>query len=308
MKKRILQILRTSQTPVSGQALSAKLGVSRVSVWKHIAKLREHGYLIDANAKGYRLTQEIDALFPWEFDRREPLIHYFAETGSTMDIARDLARRGCAEFTTVIAERQTKGRGRLNRTWHSEDGGLYFTVVTRPKLAPAHSYLVCFAASTALAETIQTRYKIDAGLKWPNDILVDGRKLAGMLSEMEAEADLVAYLALGIGLNVNNDPRAVEANAVSIRALLGRSVSRKRLLAAFLERFEARLHGNTLESIVSDWKRHTVTLNKAVKIVTIKETLEGVAIDIDPTGALVLETADGSMHKVVYGDCFLKDE
>ncbi len=308
MKKRILEILRTERTVVSGETLSVMLGVSRVSVWKHITKLREHGYHIEANAKGYRLSEETDALFPWEFPKRASQIHFFSETGSTMDIARDLARQGCPDFTVVIADRQTKGRGRLNRVWHSADGGLYFTIVTRPLLPPVHSFRVCFAASTALAETLRELYKIDAGVKWPNDILVDGHKLSGMLSEMEAEADRVAYIAIGIGINVNNDPHVYEADAVSISQLLGRKVSRKRLLTCFLDMFETKLHGKALDNIVAEWKRYTITLNRAVKIVTIKETLEGVARDIDPTGALVLEMADGTTQKVVYGDCFIKDK
>jgi BirA family biotin operon repressor/biotin-[acetyl-CoA-carboxylase] ligase len=168
-----------------------------------------------------------------------------------------------------------------------------------------HSFRVCFAASVALAETLRTLYKIDVGVKWPNDILVDGRKLSGMLSEMEAEADRVAYIAIGIGINVNNDPCVYEVDAVSISQLLGRKVSRKRLLTCFLDLFETRLHSKVLDNIVTEWKRHTITLNRAVKIVTVKETLEGVACDIDLTGALVLELDDGTTRNIVYGDCFL---
>jgi len=307
MKKRILEILRTERMPVSGEVLSAILGVTRVTVWKHISKLRDHGYLIAADSKGYRLTQDTDALFPWEFPRRASKIHHFYETGSTMDIARDLARQGCPDFTVVIAERQTKGRGRLNRIWHSADGGLYLTIITRPCLPAVHSFRVCFAASVALAETLRTLYKIDAGVKWPNDILVNGRKLSGMLSEMEAEADMVTYIAIGIGINVNNDPSAYESNAVSISQLLDRNVSRKHLLTCFLDLFETKINSAALDKIVSEWKRHTITLNRAVKIVTIKETLEGRARDVDETGALVLELADGTMYQVVYGDCFIND-
>jgi len=307
MKRRILEILRTGQMPVSGETLSNLLGVSRVTVWKHITRLREHGYPIVANGKGYRLTEETDSLFPWEFPKRASQVHYFQETGSTMDIARDLARNGCPDFTVVIAGRQTKGRGRLKRVWHSSDGGLYFTIVTRPCLPPAHSFQVCFAASVALAETLCTLYKIDAGVKWPNDILVKGRKLSGMLSEMEAEADMIAYIAIGIGINVNNDPGDYEANAVSISQLLGRDVSRKRLLTCFLDLFETRLNSGAPDHIVAEWKRHTITLNRSVKIVTIKETLEGVARDVDETGALVLELADGTTRNIVYGDCFIND-
>ena len=135
-KGQILHLLRKEGDTVSGEVLSTALGLSRTAVWKQVRKLQELGYAIEASAKGYRLDGSPDAPLPWEFPGREETVHYFTEVSSTMDIARKLARDGCPPFSVVVADRQTKGRGRLQRSWHSEPGGLYFTVVLRPSLPP----------------------------------------------------------------------------------------------------------------------------------------------------------------------------
>ncbi len=296
-------MLRCAHATVSGELLSDRLGVSRVAVWKHIHGLRELGYDIQAGPGGYRLEKDPDALFPWEFPGREDRVHYFDEIPSTMDVARDLARRGCPDFTVVAAGRQTQGRGRLQRTWQSAEGGLYVTLVLRPAIPPARAYRVNFAVSLVLAETLQACFGLDAKLKWPNDVLVDGKKISGMLSQMETEADTLAYLNIGLGVNVNNDPTPVEPGATSVRLLLSREVSRKKLLAELLDRIEERLAGS-LEGVVERWKARTVTLNRPVRIVTAGETFEGLAVDVDKDGALVLRLGDGSPRRVIYGDCF----
>ncbi len=304
MKGRILEILRYNTGIVSGETLSQKLGISRVSIWKHIHKLKELGYELSSTPKGYQLAEPKDALFPWEFPGREKMIHYFPEVSSTMDIARDLARKGCPGFTTVIAEKQLKGRGRLTRTWLSSTGGLYFTIVLRLQIPPVISSRVNFAASLVLAKTLRKLFHIDARVKWPNDILVEERKLVGMLSEMEAEADILSFINIGMGINVNNDPTPEEPNAVSLKEKLGQEVSRRELLAAFLNEFEILVKDNDFENIIPEWKKYTITLDRKVKIVTIHEVVEGIARDVDENGALILELNDGSIKKVIYGDCF----
>ena len=304
MKAKILNILRADRQIVSGEALSAELGISRVSIWKHIRKLQELGYQIKSAPKGYQLTGSPDALFPWEFPGRESRIHYFPEVTSTMNVARDMARKGCPHMTVVIAGRQKEGRGRLKRTWLSAEGGLYFTMVLRPEIPIALAPRLNFLASLVLAQTLQRLFHIDAGVKWPNDILVKGKKLAGMLSEMEAEADLVTFVNIGIGLNVNNDPSDKEPGATSLKKLRGEKLPRKELLARFLDAFEKRLDPLSLDKVISEWKRYTVTLNQPVRIVTRRETTAGVAVDLDDTGALILKLPDGSLKKIVSGDCF----
>jgi BirA family biotin operon repressor/biotin-[acetyl-CoA-carboxylase] ligase len=220
-----------------------------------------------------------------------------------METARDLARQGCPHFTVVVAGRQTRGRGRLQRAWQSAAGGLYFTLVLRPEMPPGWIFRINFAASLVLAEVLDERYGIDARLKWPNDVLVGDRKICGMLSEMEAEPDAVHYVNIGMGVNVNNDPTPAEAGATSLCLLLSRRVPRKQLLADILERLEERLQGS-LEGVIETWKGRTVTLNRWVRVVTGRETHEGLAVDVAEDGALVLRLADGSHRRVIYGDCF----
>jgi len=304
MKGQILNILRTEIGVVSGGALSMQLGVSRVSVWKHIKKLQEVGYDIRTSPRGYLLIGSPDIPYPWEFGDMAPKIHYFDEVGSTMDIARDLARNRCPHFTVVIAGRQKKGKGRLKRTWLSSEGGLYFTIVIRPKVPPAFSSRINFAASMILAKTLRRMFNIHAMVKWPNDILVEDRKVSGLLSEMDAEMDMVNFINIGLGINVNNDPTLHEPAATSLKKILGREVSRKDLLRTFLDDFEHALNESDLEHIVFDWKRYAGTLNRHVRIVTSHEVWEGLAVDVDENGALVLKLADGSLKRIIYGDCF----
>ena len=197
MKDKILATLRKAEKVVSGESLSSHFGVSRVAVWKHIQKLQAFGYDIQSTAKGYWLQSSPDIPFPWEFPQRLSQIHYVERTTSTMDIARDLARKGAPGFSVVVAGVQEKGRGRLRRTWQSPKGGLYFTMVVRPDLPPMLSPRVNFAASLILAKTLEAVCGIDVRVKWPNDLLANDKKISGMLSEMEAEGDLVSFINIG---------------------------------------------------------------------------------------------------------------
>ena len=249
MKGRILSFLRATPEIISGETLRAHLGISRVAIWKHIRKLQERGYQIEATSKGYRLHASPDALFPWEFDQREALIHYFDEVSSTMDLARDMARQGCPHLTTVIAGRQIKGRGRLQRTWQSSAGGLYFTVVLRPQIPPALTPRINLAASLYLARTLNRQHGLEARVKWPNDILVDGYKISGMLSELEAETDRILFINIAMGINVNNDTSVVELGASSLKKIAGREISKKILLDRFLAEFKPRLKQAKFENV-----------------------------------------------------------
>jgi BirA family transcriptional regulator, biotin operon repressor / biotin---[acetyl-CoA-carboxylase] ligase len=305
MKSQILTVLRASDGVVSGSSICARLGTSRVAVWKHIQKLQEMGYAIESGPKGYRLRSSPDSLQPWEFPGREERVVYLPEAPSTMDVAKDLARRGCPAFTVVVAGRQTRGRGRLRRVWDSESGGLYFTLVLRPRLPVLWSSRVNFLVALTLADVLREEYGVNAGLKWPNDVLVEGRKLSGLLSEMESEGDQVSFINVGIGLNVNNRPPAVEPPAVSLQELLGRAVPRRDILARFLDELERRMYAEPWDTVISGWKVRSVTLNRPVRIVTAREQISGTAVDVDENGALLLRLSDGTMTTVVYGDCFL---
>jgi BirA family biotin operon repressor/biotin-[acetyl-CoA-carboxylase] ligase len=306
MKARILSRLRDAEGFVSGGDLCVELGISRVAVWKHIQKLQELGYEIEAGARGYRLRSSPDSLHPWEFGPREARTVYREEVSSTMDMAKELARKGCPAFTTVIAGRQAQGRGRLRRAWISEEGGLYFTVVLRPRIPVLWSSRVNFLASFTLASILRQGYGVAAGLKWPNDILVEGRKLCGLLSEMESEGEQVNFINLGIGLNVNNDPTGVQPPAASLKALLGCEVPRREILSRFLDALEQGIAAEPWGRVIGDWKRLSVTLDRPVRILTTKAATTGVAVDVDENGALLLRQPDGTTATVLHGDCFLQ--
>jgi len=304
VKGKILHILKVENDIVSGEDLSSRLKISRVSIWKHIKKLRQLGYIIDSSPRGYRLTFSPDIPFAWEFPDRAAKIHYFDSITSTMDIARDMARKGCPHFSVVIAREQTKGRGRLKRVWDSAAGGLYFTLVLRPLIPPVISPMVNFVTSIVLTRTLREMFAIDAMVKWPNDILVNGEKLSGMLSEMDTEADMVSFINIGLGINVNNDVSLVEPGATSLKKMTGRRVSVKKFLEIFLNNLESRMLNETFKNVIAEWKPYTMTINRHVTIVTHRRRLQGLAVDVDDTGALILELTDGSREKVIYGDCF----
>jgi len=162
-------------------------------------------------------------------------------------------------------------------------------------------------ASVVLVKTMRDMFGIEAMVKWPNDILVGGRKLSGMLSEMEAEADLVSFMNIGIGVNANNGPVSREPMSTSLKRLVGRDVSRKEILDSFLNSFEKRIKEGNYEDVMLQWKENTATLNKEVKIVTNSGEFYGTAIDIDDNGSLLLKQPDGQIKTVLFGDCFHTD-
>ncbi len=299
----ILAQLRSAAC-LSTEALGERTGLAPPEAAAHIRELRDLGYRISADADGYRLQASPDTLFPWEFGPREPLIHHYAELDSTMTVARKLARDGCPPFSVVIAERQTRGRGRLDRCWRSEPGGLYFTLVLRPDIAPALSARVNLYTCLVLVDTLSENLAVPAVVKWPNDILVDDRKLAGMLAEMETEGDRLTFINIGMGINVNNDPSSREPRAVSLRALLGRRVDRRALLSAFLDRLQAGFAQAAGEGVIARWKACSATLHRRVEIVTRAGVVCGRAVDMDPSGALVVRRDDGVTVAVTHGDCF----
>ncbi len=307
MKGKILKQLRKHAAVVSGETLSAALGLSRVSIWKHIQGLKGVGYEIDATSRGYRLVKSPDTPYAWEFPDRLDQIHYFDQVDSTMEMAREMARTGCPPLTVVVADTQTRGRGRMKRVWRSGKGGLYFTIILRPSVALAHSARINLYAAIILTRTLNTMFAVDARVKWPNDILVNEKKLAGLLTEVEAESDQVIYMNIGIGINVNNDPTSDEAGATTLRHLLGHPVSRIKLLTSFLNDFEADFSMASSKMVIDWWKQSTVTLNRSVEVVTPRAVTRGMAVDIDGQGGLMIRQRDGSIQTVVYGDCFHRD-
>jgi BirA family biotin operon repressor/biotin-[acetyl-CoA-carboxylase] ligase len=303
MKAQILEALRERTHYVSGEALSHQLGISRVSIWKHIRGLKEDGYVIEASAKGYRLVSSPDLLLPYEFPGLEQRIHHFREISSTMDAARELAKRGAREGTIVIAEAQTRGRGRLSREWLSPEGGIYFTIILRPRISPAYAPRINLMAGVAVAATIKELYGLKAQLKWPNDVLIEGKKVCGILAEMDAETDVVNFVNVGTGINVNTPIPRFEKTATSLKDALGRGISRKEFLSALVVEIERWLPLLMKADLLREWKRLSATLNKEVRVTSLGEKVTGQAIDIDTAGALILESKDGSLRTVLAGDC-----
>jgi BirA family biotin operon repressor/biotin-[acetyl-CoA-carboxylase] ligase len=303
----ILKALREGEGYISGEALSRELGISRVSIWKHVHSLQQDGYTIEASPKGYCLISSPDLLLPYEFPGLERKIHHFAEVGSTMDSARELAKSGAEEGTIVIAETQSHGRGRLSREWLSPQGGIHLTIVLRPQITPAYAPRINLMASVAVAKTITRLFGLKAELKWPNDVLIEGKKVCGILAEMDAEMDKVNYINLGIGLNANNLISAEEKNATSLREQLGGEISRKEFCRSLLQEINAQQALLNEADLLEEWKKFSATLNREVRITTPGEEIEGKAIDIDSYGALIVKTHDGSPRNVFAGDCIHLD-
>jgi len=302
-KKQILKALRDYGDYISGEILSEQLGISRVSIWKHVRSLKEDGYVIEASARGYRLVSSPDLMLPYEFPGLEERIHYFPEIGSTMDVAIKLARKGAREGTIVIAEAQAHGRGRLSREWLSPKGGIYFTLILRPRINPAYAPRINLMASVAVAVTIKKLFGLNAELKWPNDVLIEGRKVCGILAEMDAEMDVVNFVNVGIGINANTSVLQFAKTATSLKDVLGREISRKEFLSVLFREIEQQQALLMEADLIKEWKELSGTLNKYVMILSPGEVIVGRAIDIDATGALIVKERNGSLKKALAGDC-----
>lgn len=311
----VLKALRTTGGPVSGERLAAVAGVSRAAVWKRINRLKALGYEIAGEPrKGYRLLGVPDKLLPEEIlcglaarKLRGP-VHYFEAIGSTNDLAKELAAQGAAEGCLVVAEAQQAGRGRLGRQWASPRSvGLYVSLVLRPPLPPTEVPQITLTTAVAAVRALQRAAGLTPAIKWPNDLLMDGKKVGGILTEMETESDLIRYLVLGWGLNVNNSdfPPELAAIATSLMLVAGRRFSRVAILQAWLEEFEAlyeRFLARDFKNILAEWKRHAVTLGREVQVRQGPRLLSGKAVDVDEDGALLLEQRGGDVVRVVSGE------
>jgi BirA family biotin operon repressor/biotin-[acetyl-CoA-carboxylase] ligase len=311
-------LAEAGQEYVSGEAISDKLGLSRAAVWKHVNGLRAQGYRIEAvPARGYRLAEIPDRLTPLEL---RPLLgthdlgqvlHCFEELPSTSDHAKSLADEGAAHGEVVVAERQTAGRGRRGRSWSSPARkNLYLSVVLRPQLPPQRASELTLVASIALCDVVR-QAGVDAGIKWPNDITARGRKLAGILTEMTAEPEVVHWVVLGIGVNLNarpeDFPEELREVATSVSMERGQPVPRALFAAALLTQLEEWLDRHAAEGfepIRKAWCERSVTLGRRVQVRTDGRDIEGLAEAIDDTGALLVRAGD-RLERVVAGDVVL---
>ncbi len=297
--------MRDEKAYVSGSALARRLGVSRPAIWKQMQVLREEGYDIEARRRlGYHLRSAPDRVCPDDLPGTSVMggrILCFDAVDSTNNKVKELAQEGAPEGTVVVAERQGAGRGRRGRGWFSPPGGIYFSVLLRPRLTPEDLPRVTLMSAVAVARALRDATGLDVKIKWPNDLLLEGRKLAGILTEMSAEADSIGFLVVGVGVNANVDrsayPPDLQEGVASLAASLGRPVERSLLLVSMLEAFD-RLYRELLDggfaSILEEWKNLSSTLGSSVCVSTVEGCYEGTAVEVEPDGALLVRGGDGS--------------
>lgn len=290
-----------SSGPITGPELAERLDISRAAVWKHVEALREAGFGIESEADGYVLGSVPEFGGPAvEFGLDAPYtIEYHDSIASTNERARELASAG-QENVVVLADEQTGGRGRLDRRWESPSGGIWMSIVVRPDVPPTHAPVFTLAAAVATARAVG-KQGVDTQIKWPNDVLVDGRKLTGILTEMEGEADRISWLVVGIGLNANVDPDSLPAdsNPTSLQALVG-DVDRREVTQSLLSEFAAVTAD--LDDVIPAWRELSGTLGRRVRVETPSGTITGDAVDVQFPGTLIVDTGDERVE-VTAGDC-----
>ncbi len=302
---------------VSGESISNQLGISRAAIWKHINSLKNDGHLIQsAPKKGYCLSQAADLLSPEEISGAlgtrimgRPSVVIFKETDSTNLQAKILASRGAPEGTVVVADTQTQGRGRRGRSWFSPAGqSIYTSIILRPPMAPAQAPRITLMTAVAVARTLRD-IGLDARIKWPNDILVKGKKIAGILTEISTEMDLVDWVVVGLGLNVNTPadqmPPEIRPIATSMQIQKGRPVSRIELLCTLLENFETgyeQLKTEGFGPIMEQWRQMTDIIGQRVYVDVMETRYFGTVAAVDDDGVLILKDDQGRTRRIFSGD------
>ncbi len=309
---------------VSGEYLSQCLGISRTAVWKRITALKKEGYNIEASTKkGYRLniteapygkTSIEQGLNTHTFGRD---IKFYQEIDSTNNCLKRLASEGAQEGTVVVANCQTAGRGRLGRNWQSApEKGIWMSVLLRPQLHPSEVQVLTLAASAAVCKALEPLNIKGLGIKWPNDILVGGKKVCGILTEMSAEAERVSWVVVGIGINVNHLPRDFPAElsdtATSLRieskndSLINRSIVASNIINS-LEEIYLKYLDQGAEVVIREWKKYNLTLGNKIRLSSYDgESIPGTAYDILPDGRLSVRKDDGTIINVLSGEVSLR--
>ncbi|MCM1106928.1 MAG: biotin--[acetyl-CoA-carboxylase] ligase [Blautia sp.] len=304
MKAEILRMLRESGDYVSGQELCNKLGVSRTAVWKVINQLKEAGYEIEAaQNKGYHLSHAPDVVNEAELASLRNTkwagceIFYYDCLDSTNTKAKELAEAGHPSGTLVVAEQQTVGRGRRGRGWESPAGsGIFMTLMLKPEINPNNASMLTLVAALAVAKAITDVAGEPARIKWPNDIVMHGKKVCGILTEMSAQFDYINHIVIGIGINVHNEsfPEDIAHMAGSLRTECGRRLHRADIIERVLEHFEKYyglfLQTEDLEGLQKEYNAMLVNLQMDVKVLDPKEPFEGKAMGITKRGELIVDT------------------
>ncbi len=325
---KILSALRANPDGVSGAQLAEQLAISRAAIWARMDDLRQAGYDIAASPHfGYKLVSAPDALHADDLlarlaetagSSRERIIgrdiRVFQETNSTNDVVEKLARDGVKEGVVVFAESQTKGRGRLGRKWLSPPRkGLWFSVLLRPDFQPQETTQLTVVSATALRRAIKTVCGLAAEIKWPNDLLIGGKKVAGILTEMSAEVDRVRHVILGIGVDVNQTaaefPVELRKLATSLRLEAGAEISRAELATEILRELDfdyARVNAGTFSVVADEWEAACVTIGKNVTVHVGDRKFRGHAESLDDDGALLVRTEYGHLERILGGDVMLE--
>ena len=315
-KEKILHILRSAKAGfISGADLASRLGISRTMVWKHIKELEREGFGIEAMpSQGYRITLVPDMLRQSELAQGLKTksigkdIRLFPEVVSTNTLAMEAASQGAPEGTVIIAETQTGGKGRLGRTWISPRGNLYFSVILRPQIPTHKAPLITLVGAVAVASAIRKHCSLQAAIKWPNDILISGKKAAGLLTEMSAEPDRIRHIALGIGVDVNMElqelPPDIRMNTTTLAAEAGGKIDRRLLLQQILRDLEHwyRIFLASEAEVLKEWERLNMTIGNRVAVSGSREVFEGLAQGIDPEGRLMVALDNNTIRIVAAGD------
>lgn len=316
---KVLTFLQTHNTEyLSGQDLSDVLRISRVAVWKHIKKIRELGYIVESKQKiGYKLTANSDVLFPWEItsNLKTKMIgqkaYYFDSVDSTQNQALKMADEPANNGTIIVASKQTGGKGRNGRKWISPKGGIWFSVILQPKFDISITTLFPIASALALSKALEKTFKIKPELKWPNDITIKGKKLAGILVDASLESNIIENLVLGVGINYDVNVKQIEKilkgtpNFYGIASLEEQKNKVKpiHLIQTFLvelEKIYELLNTKQTKKIISEWTKRSSTIGRNVELNTREGKIKGKAMKIDEDGALVLD--NNKNNRIIAGD------
>jgi len=316
LKGKLLELLRAHKgKPLSGQDISGQFGVSRTAVWKAIEALRAEGYIISSRPRlGYELAEEPDALGPTGVSSIAASSGYldagffFHQIDSTNSEAKRFAEEHPRQSALFVAEAQTAGRGRLGRQWMSEQGtGLYLSLLIRPDIEPSRASRVTQIAAVAAAEAVEEVTGLETQIKWPNDLVIQGKKVCGILAELSAEMTAVNYLVVGIGINVNQTifPDDIKEKAASLQILAGKRIDRQKLLAEVVSRFGSYLgalnQNEALESMHQIYRLKSATLGKEVRLLG-KQNRTARVIDITKEGELLVVYPDGERDFIHFGE------
>lgn len=328
MKEKILNKLKEDTSRyMSGEVLSEMFGVTRTAIWKNIKELKEEGYGIESSSrKGYRLIFANDILNKYEIAQGLATnllgrdIHYFDVLDSTNSYAKEVAMEGCKEGTVVVADRQTKGRGRMGRDWASPAGkGIWMSVVLKPDICPEDIQVITLGASVAVVNALKDTAGVQAGIKWPNDIILGKKKVCGILTEMSLEVERINFLVLGMGINVSHCiedfPEDLRDKATSLRIFLNSTVEQPEISVEIPERsklirniltelekiYNVISEGNT-EYVINQWEKYSLTLGNEVLVTARNNKYAGVARQVTKEGKLIVDCEDGITREILSGE------